>query len=70
MIVGGPAMLIGLGGGAASSQTSAEESAELDFASVQRYVLIVYFSNPPQQAGFKTSVRDPCLFIHDYQSLG
>ena len=32
-------MLIGLGGGAASSQTSAEESAELDFASVQRYVL-------------------------------
>lgn len=31
-------MLIGLGGGAASSQTSAEESAHLDFASVQRYV--------------------------------
>lgn len=36
VILGGPAMLIGLGGGAASSQTSGESSAELDFASVQR----------------------------------
>ena len=36
IILGGPAMLIGLGGGAASSQTSAEEAAHLDFASVQR----------------------------------
>lgn len=40
-------MLIGLGGGAASSQTSVEESAELDFASVQRYVAInVTISTP------------------------
>lgn len=36
VILGGPAMLIGLGGGAASSQTSGASSAELDFASVQR----------------------------------
>mgnify|MGYP001267670563 CR=1 FL=1 len=36
VILGGPAMLIGLGGGAASSQTSGESAAELDFASVQR----------------------------------
>lgn len=36
VVLGGPAMLIGLGGGAASSVTSAEGSAELDFASVQR----------------------------------
>ena len=36
VVLGGPAMLIGLGGGAASSQTSAEGSAKLDFASVQR----------------------------------
>jgi phosphoribosylformylglycinamidine synthase len=36
VVLGGPAMLIGLGGGAASSQTSGESSAELDFASVQR----------------------------------
>ncbi|ABK43023.1 phosphoribosylformylglycinamidine synthase [Magnetococcus marinus MC-1] len=34
--LGGPAMLIGLGGGAASSQTSGSSHAELDFASVQR----------------------------------
>lgn len=36
IVLGGPAMLIGLGGGAASSLTSAEGSAHLDFASVQR----------------------------------
>lgn len=36
IVLGGPAMLIGLGGGAASSVNSAEASASLDFASVQR----------------------------------
>lgn len=36
IVLGGPAMLIGLGGGAASSQTSREGVAQLDFASVQR----------------------------------
>ena len=36
IVLGGPAMLIGLGGGAASSNVSAEATAELDFASVQR----------------------------------
>jgi phosphoribosylformylglycinamidine synthase len=36
VVLGGPAMLIGLGGGAASSQGSGSASAELDFASVQR----------------------------------
>ncbi len=36
IILGGPAMLIGLGGSAASSQASGESAAELDFASVQR----------------------------------
>ncbi len=36
IILGGPAMLIGLGGSAASSQASGEGTAELDFASVQR----------------------------------
>ena len=36
IVLGGPAMLIGLGGGAASSQDSGAGSAELDFASVQR----------------------------------
>ena len=36
IVLGGPAMLIGLGGGAASSMTSGASSEDLDFASVQR----------------------------------
>ncbi|KAJ3813134.1 CobB/CobQ-like glutamine amidotransferase domain-containing protein [Lentinula aff. lateritia] len=36
VVLGGPGMLIGLGGGAASSQVSGASSVELDFASVQR----------------------------------
>ncbi|MCX7544090.1 phosphoribosylformylglycinamidine synthase [Marinicella gelatinilytica] len=36
IVLGGPAMLIGLGGGAASSVSSADGQEELDFASVQR----------------------------------
>jgi phosphoribosylformylglycinamidine synthase len=36
IVLGGPAMLIGLGGGAASSMGSGESSSDLDFASVQR----------------------------------
>ncbi|KAJ3561556.1 hypothetical protein NP233_g10121 [Leucocoprinus birnbaumii] len=36
VIMGGPGLLIGLGGGAASSQVSGAGAAELDFASVQR----------------------------------
>lgn len=36
VVLGGPAMLIGLGGGAASSVASGESSEALDFASVQR----------------------------------
>ena len=36
IVLGGPSMLIGLGGGAASSVSSGESEEELDFASVQR----------------------------------
>ena len=36
VVLGGPAMLIGLGGGAASSVTSGSSHEDLDFASVQR----------------------------------
>ncbi len=36
VVLGGPAMLIGLGGGAASSMASGESASDLDFASVQR----------------------------------
>ena len=34
--LGGPGMLIGLGGGSASSMDSGENTEDLDFASVQR----------------------------------
>ena len=36
VVLGGPSMLIGLGGGAASSVASGQGDAEIDFASVQR----------------------------------
>jgi len=36
VVLGGPAMLIGLGGGAASSVSSGDSDEDLDFASVQR----------------------------------
>lgn len=36
VVIGGPAMLIGLGGGAASSLASGASTEDLDFASVQR----------------------------------
>jgi len=36
VVLGGPAMLIGLGGGAASSMSSGQSDEHLDFASVQR----------------------------------
>ncbi|MFK7897655.1 MAG: phosphoribosylformylglycinamidine synthase [Myxococcota bacterium] len=36
IVLGGPAMLIGLGGGAASSMATGESQEDLDFASVQR----------------------------------
>jgi phosphoribosylformylglycinamidine synthase len=36
VVLGGPAMLIGLGGGAASSMAQGKSHEDLDFASVQR----------------------------------
>ena len=71
IVIGGPAMLIGLGGGAASSVASGEGSAQLDFASVQR-------GNPEMQRRCQevinvcTSLGDdnPILFIHDVGAGG
>jgi phosphoribosylformylglycinamidine synthase len=54
IVLGGPAMLIGLGGGAASSK-AAGESAELDFASVQR-------DNPEMQRRCQ-EVIDACMAL-------
>jgi len=55
VVLGGPAMLIGLGGGAASSIASGEGSVDLDFASVQR-------GNPEQQRRAQM-VIDACVAL-------
>jgi phosphoribosylformylglycinamidine synthase len=52
VVIGGPAMLIGLGGGAASSVASGSSSEDLDFASVQR-------GNPEMERRAQ-EVSEPC----------
>ena len=71
VVLGGPAMLIGLGGGAASSMGSGASSAELDFASVQR-------GNPEIQRRAQEVIDacsalgqdSPILLIHDVGAGG
>jgi phosphoribosylformylglycinamidine synthase len=71
VVLGGPALLIGLGGGAASSMASGSSSEELDFASVQR-------ANPEMQrrcqevidACWQLGGRNPILSIHDVGAGG
>ncbi|RMZ91185.1 hypothetical protein DV736_g1559, partial [Chaetothyriales sp. CBS 134916] len=71
IVMGGPAMLIGLGGGAASSVSSGQSSAALDFASVQR-------ENPEMQRRAQEVINsctalgpdNPILFIHDVGAGG
>ncbi|MDB4222347.1 phosphoribosylformylglycinamidine synthase [Granulosicoccus sp.] len=57
IVLGGPSMLIGLGGGAASSVASGEGDSELDFASVQR-------GNPEMQRRCQ-EVIDRCIALGD-----
>ncbi|PCK09716.1 MAG: phosphoribosylformylglycinamidine synthase [Alteromonadaceae bacterium] len=69
--LGGPAMLIGLGGGAASSMTSGSSSEQLDFASVQR-------QNPEMERRCQEVIdqcwqlgeHNPIAFIHDVGAGG
>jgi len=69
--LGGPAMLIGLGGGAASSMASGSSSEDLDFASVQR-------QNPEMErrcqevidACWAMGSENPIAFIHDVGAGG
>jgi phosphoribosylformylglycinamidine synthase len=71
VVLGGPAMLIGLGGGAASSMASGSSAADLDFASVQR-------ANPEMQRRCQEVIDaccargegSPILFIHDVGAGG
>ena len=76
VLLGGPAMLIGLGGGAASSMASGESAENLDFASVQR-------GNPEMERrcqevidrcwGMQSDKGDdhnPIIWIHDVGAGG
>jgi phosphoribosylformylglycinamidine synthase len=57
IVLGGPAMLIGLGGGAASSMATGQSAEDLDFASVQR-------GNPEIQRRCQ-EVIDRCVALGD-----
>ena len=70
VVLGGPAMLIGLGGGSASSLSSGEGDTDLDFASVQR-------ENPEMERRCQEVLdrcwqdeNNPILFIHDVGAGG
>ncbi len=71
IVIGGPAMLIGLGGGAASSMATGTSHEELDFASVQR-------SNAEMQRRCQEVIdqcwalgeENPILSIHDVGAGG
>lgn len=71
IVLGGPAMLIGLGGGAASSVATGASSADLDFASVQR-------ENPEMERRCQEVIdrcwqlgdENPIAFIHDVGAGG
>ena len=71
VVLGGPAMLIGLGGGAASSSASGSGEEDLDFASVQR-------GNPEMQRRCQEVIDrcwhlgadNPILSIHDVGAGG
>ncbi|MCX4025540.1 phosphoribosylformylglycinamidine synthase [Endozoicomonas sp. SM1973] len=71
VVLGGPAMQIGLGGGAASSMTTGESTEDLDFASVQR-------DNPEMERRCQEVIDqcwqlgsdNPIAFIHDVGAGG
>ncbi len=71
VVLGGPAMLVGLGGSAASSMASGDSSEDMDFASVQR-------QNPEMERRCQEVIdscwgmgaHNPILFIHDVGAGG
>lgn len=71
VVLGGPAMLIGLGGGAASSIASGEGSADLDFASVQRgNAEVQRRAQEVIDACVALGENNPIRFIHDVGAGG
>ena len=70
-IIGGPAMLIGLGGGTTSSIASSDAKVELDFASVQRgNAEVQRRAQEVISACNKLGIESPILFIHDVGAGG
>lgn len=71
IVMGGPAMLIGLGGGAASSVQSSDGNVDLDFASVQRGNAEVQ-RRVQEVINACTALGDqnPIQFIHDVGAGG
>ena len=61
IVLGGPAMLIGLGGGAASSVASGDTSEDLDFASVQR--------DNPEMERRAQEVIDRCVALAEHNPI-
>jgi phosphoribosylformylglycinamidine synthase len=71
IVLGGPAMRIGLGGGAASSMTQGTSTAELDFASVQRAnAEVERRCQEVIDACRARGPRNPILAIHDVGAGG
>jgi len=71
IVLGGPAMLIGLGGGAASSVGSGASHAELDFASVQRgNAEIQRRAQEVIDGCWALGEANPILLIHDVGAGG
>jgi phosphoribosylformylglycinamidine synthase len=71
IVLGGPAMLIGLGGGAASSVGSGASSADLDFASVQRgNAEIQRRAQEVIDSCWALGEGNPILLIHDVGAGG
>jgi phosphoribosylformylglycinamidine synthase len=71
VVLGGPAMLIGLGGGAASSVGSGASSADLDFASVQRgNAEIQRRAQEVIDTCWELGDKNPIVLIHDVGAGG
>jgi len=71
VVLGGPAMLIGLGGGAASSMSSGVSDAELDFASVQRdNAEMEHRCQEVIDRCWQRGDQNPIRFIHDVGAGG
>ena len=71
LVIGGPAMLIGLGGGAASSQRAGRNDHELDFASVQRdNAEMERRAQEVIEACVACGADNPILAIHDVGAGG